>query len=129
MGMCRKMRSKSRNFLVEFCKFHNSRITNTIFKNNHGQQTTCTLPLPPSFLHNNPYRKQMDYILFKRGNILKYLTRNHLIEISQGLIISKKLMQKSKSNRFIQKKAKKSKKNPTGTKYFNLNKLTDSRKL
>lgn len=65
----------------------------------------------------------------KEETILKYLTRNHLIEISQGLIISKKLMQKSKSNRFIQKKAKKSKKNPTGTKYFNLNKLTDSRKL
>ena len=57
------------------------------------------------------------------------MTRNHLIEISQGLIISKKLMKKSKSNRFIQKKAKKSKKNPTGTKYFNLDKLTDSRKL
>ena len=76
MGICRKTISKSRNFLVESCKFHNLSITNIIFKNNHGQQVTWTLPLPPSFLHNNSYRKQIDYILFKRGNNSKIFKNN-----------------------------------------------------
>ena len=59
--------NKNGILLIEFCRFHNLIITNTILKHKLSHPTTWILPLPATFSSKNQYRIQIEYILFRKN--------------------------------------------------------------
>ena len=60
-------------YLVELCKIHNLKLTNTFFKHKPSQQTTWESALTNKNERKNPYRFQIDYIAIRNNSFTKIL--------------------------------------------------------
>ena len=58
-------------FLLDFCKIHDLKLTNTFLKQKPSHQTTWESPIKINAQRNNPYRFQIDYVIIKVNSSIK----------------------------------------------------------
>ena len=72
--------NENEKLLVELCKIHNLKITNTFFRHKKSQQTTWASVVKPSNARINSYRFQIDYIAVRKNEGVKiYDSRSYNI--------------------------------------------------
>ena len=112
--------NKNENLFIDLRKFHNLLITNTIFKYKPSHQTTWISPLPPTFPRKNPYRNQIDYILLRK-NVNSKIFDSRSFNSNFTRSDHKPVTAKIQTKWTYTKKA-------TGTRSFNLSKLSNTQK-